>query len=543
MRILLFIYFLLLYVSSAHAQPSFEWARNKSFSLNSYGWSISNSKDNEVFVSGSFTGPYHHPDSTDIGGFILKYDSAGNLKWQKIFYSKHKAIRVINTVDKAGNVFVTGNFNGNMQYENSMFTGGGMYFMKYDPNGNLLFSKRPCLQAVPYEICINQNDEIYIAGYCWRDSLFEGHTMQKEAFIAKYSSDGTFLWVKEFFCPTTSETNFDMCLDKDGNIYTTGDFYGFPYITDSVQIATSGNADGYIIKYDPNANLKWVKTIKGLDHEQPKAIRVNNKGEIFIGGNYGAYEGSSVSCFDTISVTSPMNCSSDLFVAKYDSLGNCQWVKTAGSNGVDILRGLYADNNGNVFATGCFASYGGGNAVFDTQTIYSTNPYGPDMFLANYNTDGNLKWVKGSSGGGGHGIDLVGNNRSDLYVTGAFGGNFNFGSFSLIGNDQVFLFKIKYDTAQASIDVNELSGYPFASLLVYPNPTNGAFHINYSTTEKSKFKLNVVNLRGQVIYTETISHFEGEYHKTFDLGKHSEGIYFIEIFNGKNKVVKRIVLK
>ncbi|HET6243584.1 MAG: T9SS type A sorting domain-containing protein [Bacteroidetes bacterium] len=542
MRIPLFLYFLFLYVSSGLAQSSFEWARSKKFSRNSYGWSISNSKDNDVIVSGSFTGPYHQPDSTDMGGFILKYDSVGNLKWQKIFYSKHMAISAINAVDGNGNVFVSGYYSGNMQYEGAMLTNGGMYFMKYDLNGNLLFSKPIIKHSTPHEICINQNDEVYIAGYCWKDSLFEGYAMQKEAFIAKYASDGTFLWVKEFFCHVSMIQTFDMCLDKKGNIYTTGNFGGTQYITDSLQIVSSGNFDGFLAKYDPNANLQWVKTIKGSDTESPKAIDVNSKGEIFIGGYYGAYTGSSVSYFDTISITSPMNCASDIFIAKYDSVGNCQWVKTAGGNGIDILRELYADNNGNIFITGYFGSGGStGHAVFDNQTIYSTSG-GIDVFLANYDTDGSLKWVKGSYGGGGHGIDLVGNEQGDLYVTGAFGGNFTLGSLSLTGDDEVFLIKIKYDTTQAIIGVNEFSDRSLLSCNIYPNPTSGTFQIECNLPESCDLQLNIINSKGQKIYTENIFGVKGDYERFIDMNKHAKGIYFIEIIADRKRAVRRIVV-
>ncbi|MBA3662921.1 MAG: T9SS type A sorting domain-containing protein [Bacteroidetes bacterium] len=535
-----FLYFFLLCASITTAQPSYEWARNHAFSLNSYGWCVSHSLNKDLIVSGSFTGPFNDPDSTDMGGFIIKYDSTGNLKWQKTYYSINGAIRTLNAVDKNGNIYITGWFGGIMQFDGNALTGGGMYFIKYSPNGNLLFSKHITTIATPYEICINSNNEILISGLCWPDSLFEGNVMHKDGFIAKYSSSGNFIWVKDFFLPITSENNYDMCLDSTGNIFLTGDFSGNPFITDSVQILSTGTRDGFIAKYDSEANLKWVKTIKGPGYEVPKCITINNDKEIFVSGYYGSYSGTTLALFDSISIASTVN--NDIFICKYDSSGNCKWVKMAGSDGIDAAREIYADDS-NVFITGYFGKYGQGNCNFEGQILNSTSGYTPDMFLANYDTDGNLKWVKGSYGGGGHGIDLTGNGR-DLYLTGAFGGNFTFGDFSLTGNvDQVFVMKVKYDTIQTILTVPEKLYNDTELFTICPNPSQGIFVLKYMSIEKSSLQINISDIKGQIISRSNIPRVEGSYCKEIDLSRQAKGVYFIEIITDKNRQVKRVVLE
>lgn len=483
-----------LIVAIKSSAQSYSWAVNKKFSLSCYGYRTSLSPiDNSICVSGNFIGPYSQPDSNDMGGFVMKYDASGSLQWQKIFYSAAAALRTINAIDSQGNVFVSGSFSGNMQFDNNMFNGGGMFLLKYAPDGTLLFSYHEP-RARANTICIDQNNNIYLAGTFNTDldTIFHGQPFHKDLFIAKYDQNGNFLWVKGFFCFEYTEKAFDLCLDAQGNIYTTGIFgVENPYFTDSIQLISTGGYDGYVAKYNSNAELQWVKTINGAGMEVSKSISVSLTGDIFIGGYYDNYIGSSTTFFDSIPILKggSGNNAADVFIAKYDASGNCQWVRTAGGNGNDFVKGVYVDNNGDAFITGYFGSYGD-SAVFGNQTFYC--PHGQiAMFLAQYDTNGNLKSVEASQGGQGQAHDLIGNAQGDVYVTGGFLGNWNFGTLSLVGDEEMFLIKLNYEalvTSSNNIKKKE------KHLLICPNPTGSIFQINYSSTEKS----NLIRLSSNI---------------------------------------------
>ena len=86
-------------------------------------------------------------------------------------------------------------------------------------------------------------------------------------------------------------------------------------------------------------------------------------------------------------------------------------------------------------------------------------------------------------------------------------------------------------------------------LNIFPNPTNGTLKITYASLTECPppgwggvLLVNVINSNGKVVYTESISDFEGEYDQTIDLSTHEKGNYFVEIVTGKQKRVKRVVL-
>ncbi len=72
-------------------------------------------------------------------------------------------------------------------------------------------------------------------------------------------------------------------------------------------------------------------------------------------------------------------------------------------------------------------------------------------------------------------------------------------------------------------------------IAAYPNPTTNHININ---SEIQISKIEVVNAAGQLMYSE--NNIETS-NKMFDLGTLSPGIYFLNIYSGNGKAVKKIV--
>ncbi len=84
---------------------------------------------------------------------------------------------------------------------------------------------------------------------------------------------------------------------------------------------------------------------------------------------------------------------------------------------------------------------------------------------------------------------------------------------------------------------------------VFPNPANGTFQIVYKSLTECPppgwggvLVVNIINSNGKIVYTESISDFEGEYNQTIDLRIQLKGTYIIEVVAGKQKKIKREIL-
>jgi len=114
--------------------------------------------------------------------------------------------------------------------------------------------------------------------------------------------------------------------------------------------------------------------------------------------------------FGTTQLTSSQR---NIFLAKYDPLGNVLWAKNIGGNQCE--NSIALDSTGNIYITGYFE----GTAYFDGVSLVS-NSGSEDIFIAKYTRDGNLIWVQKA---GGNGINVATSIATDAlgnaYITGA----------------------------------------------------------------------------------------------------------------------------
>lgn len=111
----------------------------------------------------------------------------------------------------------------------------------------------------------------------------------------------------------------------------------------------------------------------------------------------------------------------NIFVAKYSSDGVAQWAVAEGGTVADEGDAITIDANGNVYVTGAFF----GTAYFGNDSLVSVGNNW-DVFIAKYDNDGNLQWVKqaySTSGTQDKGTGIVTDDNGYVYVTGYFGDN------------------------------------------------------------------------------------------------------------------------
>ncbi len=116
----------------------------------------------------------------------------------------------------------------------------------------------------------------------------------------------------------------------------------------------------------------------------------------------------------------------DWLIVKYDTLGNVVWAKNYGSTLGDIAQGVALDPAGNLYVTGFFSS----TMTVEGVTVSSKGLF--DVFLAKFDPNGVLLWLKTAGGTGAdiaHGVvtDSLGN----VGTVGEFQGKATFDSHSV----------------------------------------------------------------------------------------------------------------
>ena len=79
------------------------------------------------------------------------------------------------------------------------------------------------------------------------------------------------------------------------------------------------------------------------------------------------------------------------------------------------------------------------------------------------------------------------------------------------------------------------------NVVVYPNPSNGKINVTTTFLSKENINVTVTNALGKVIATASKSTVLVD-HMSFDLSNEANGVYFVTVSNGTDKMVSRVVL-
>jgi gliding motility-associated-like protein len=186
----------------------------------------------------------------------------------------------------------------------------------------------------------------------------------------------------------------------------------------------------------------WLTGDGGATNDEALDVTSDTAGNYYVTGYF-----TTQATFGTTTLFS--NGNSDIFIAKYNSAGVVKWAVKAGGSMADRAYSIKVDNSGNLYITGFYY----GSATFGTATINSISN-SQDVFIAKYNTAGNLIWVKsvgGSDAETGNGITA--DKDGNVIVTGQFKGTATFGTQTLTstldtaGLPSFDIFTTKFDAA------------------------------------------------------------------------------------------------
>jgi hypothetical protein len=323
-------------------------------------------------------------------------------------------------VDAQGNIYAAGNFGEKISFGSTNLFGGPLSIAKFDPAGNCLWT-RPA-SVVPFGIAVRPDGTFYLAGYFrGKNSLgnvtLSGSTFFDNAFVAKFNSDGTCLWARA--ASAESSRARAITLDAAVGVYVSGEFEGPAsfggHTLNSGNSAVMNNAAMFLVKYDGDGTALWAKQSVNGSAVIGQGVAADGSGDVYVVGRF-----SGTTQFGSMS----LSCagSADIFVAKFNTSGDCLWARRAGGADFDEAHAVASTPNNILLVAGYFRR----SAEFGP-----TNLSGGGGFLASYDSNGNLLWA--SKIGSGHddaGWALAPDDAGNIYVAGGFS-SWTFGSKKL----------------------------------------------------------------------------------------------------------------
>ncbi|MDB9895431.1 T9SS type A sorting domain-containing protein, partial [Flavobacteriales bacterium] len=98
-------------------------------------------------------------------------------------------------------------------------------------------------------------------------------------------------------------------------------------------------------------------------------------------------------------------------------------------------------------------------------------------------------------------------------------------------------------TQPGTLPIRFEGGNTINNLDVYPNPSRDIFNVTFVSEDVQDLEVKVINVVGEVVYTEALEQFVGEYTKQIDLTDNSKGVYFLEITTTNGVVNKKLIIQ
>ncbi len=382
-----------------------DWVKTFGTTHDDFGKSLAVDADGNTFIAGySENSAIESKGPASINIFVTKYDPSGAKVWQKNMGTDGDDYALGISLDKAGNIYVTGYTFGGFQGGNK--GNGDAFVVKLDGSGNEKWIRQFGTSAgdAGMAVAVDAQGAVYVTGYTAGNlgkNISYKTQYDWDAFLVKFSAQGMWEWTKILGVPGAYDYSYGVTTDSDGNIIITGKTAG-----DLGGEKNKGKSDIFAAKFDSNGNERWVKVFGTKGEDIGYGIDADGQGNIYVVGTVSGSLKGNISAG-----------SSDIFLAKISPGGDSLWFRQIGSKGADNGWGVTADSNGNAFVTGISKGDIDGYA----------NKALSDAYIAKYNPDGIRLWsellgMPPSNNINGIGVDAKGKAYVSGYVKGNVGG-------------------------------------------------------------------------------------------------------------------------
>ena len=272
-----------------------------------------------------------------IDVFVLKLDPNGGYLWAKGLGGSSADYGEGIAVDSNNNVYVTGRYTGNVDFDPgagiTTIAGSatnGAFILKLNGDGTFGFARGfdGTGQDVGLEIEVDSSGNILTAGQFQSTVDFDPGagtanlttSPSSAIFLLKLDPSGNYLWAKSW--GGSGDLPWDLKITLSNDVLLSGDYLGTVDFDPNAGVSSytaQNSTDGFILKLDTSGNFVWVSTLRGSQSQQPRVMELISGGYILVAGVF--YQ---IDFNPSVSVALIANASSgsDLFLMRLASDGS-----------------------------------------------------------------------------------------------------------------------------------------------------------------------------------------------------------------------------
>lgn len=250
-----------------------------------------------------------------------------------------------------------------------------------------------------------------------------------------------------------------LSVDQSGNLYITGGYQSnidLDIGAGNYPITGTSGSDAFLAKYNNNGNILWGVKFSGTLDSSGYNIGTDANGNVYsVGKFFNTIDFNPGAGIFNLTATPGPYSISDIYLSKLDSNGNFVYAKKIGGLGVKDPSGFKVDSNGDIYLSGYF-----NKETFFSDTVSLIPTVGQDniydMFIAKWNSNGNLLWAKqiGSGSIMQRSESMITDSNGNIYLCGNFHETTDFdpstsGTFFMtphtLGSTDIFVLKLDND--------------------------------------------------------------------------------------------------
>lgn len=373
--------------------------------------------------------------------YVLKTNSEGGYEWAVNVGGENFDYGVGITTDVDGNVYVTGYYDGMVDFDpgadefNLTSLGSGdIFILKLNADGEFLWAKS--VGGTGYEestaIAVSSTGTVTVLGYFYEPADFnpgpDDYTLTSEGgsdtFLVNLDANGGFMSAKRYGGPDL-DLALDMKINSANDLFITGYFEGTTDFdpSDLGEFHLTSSSEGFS-SYMMHLNNAGELVFAGATHDgnaEVRGIAVDENDNVYLTGHFNGTVNFSPDTANTDYIFT-----SDLayngFTMKINPLGILEWAKPIASDDTVFGFDIAVDASGNVFTTGYFAA----TADFDPETSTTFNltkqsANATDAYALALDTDGNF--INAFTFGGANFLDthkIGADGQGFIYISGHF---------------------------------------------------------------------------------------------------------------------------
>jgi hypothetical protein len=103
-------------------------------------------------------------------------------------------------------------------------------------------------------------------------------------------------------------------------------------------------------------------------------------------------------------------------------------------------------------------------------------------------------------------------------------------------------YDVIYNRIQNPVGLNENNAI-LANVSIYPNPVSSVLNVDYTLTQTQKYSVELVNVLGQSVYTNTLTGTAGINNLRIPVKNYSAGVYSLNVYSGNNVATQKVVIR